>query len=216
MKQKLTYLIIIFLLISSNGHCQFLNNTIIRTRPLQDFAGKNPNIGIELPINKKFSLEFDGMYRNRTWYSTGGEWDFGWFFPSKGFRVLSGFRGYFPKNKNAPFGWFWGTQLVTKYSQLENINIKEFSGMTIYTQDIQILQLEIIPVIGYQFQYFNRISTEFYIGPNFVPYRSEKTVIVDCENPDLMGQKDKEVYGFVTLEFTISIGIVINKKQNEL
>lgn len=200
--------------ISFSGYCQFLSNTLIKTRPLQDFIGKNPNIGFEFPINNKFSLEFDYMYRNQTWYLTGGEWDFGWFYPSKGFRILGGARGYISKKKEAPFGWFWGTQFVVKHSELKDIGMKGFNGITVYTQDIKIFQIEIIPLIGYQFLYLKRISFEFYTGLAIWPYRSEKTEITDSMNPEIIGDKGYTINNFHTMiapEFTISLGVILNK-----
>ena len=72
-------LIFTVLILSYSANCQFFENSIIKTRPFQDFVGFNPNIGIEKPVSEKISPEFELMYRNRTWYSNGGEWNFGKF-----------------------------------------------------------------------------------------------------------------------------------------
>ncbi len=58
-------LIFTVLILSYSANCQFFENSIIKTRPFQDFVGFNPNIGIEKPVSEKISTEFELMYRNR-------------------------------------------------------------------------------------------------------------------------------------------------------
>lgn len=112
--KKLILIILINGLFQISVIVQFLEGTIIKTRPYQDFIAFNPTIGIEKSIKKLYSLELEFMYRNRNWNSSGGEWDFGRYYDGDGFRILAGLRVYFGKtNKNldkttqkSPFGWF--------------------------------------------------------------------------------------------------------------
>ncbi len=209
--KRITISIILFLLIPTIGFCKFPDTTLIKTRPLQDFIGLNPNISIEKPIGHKNSIEIDLTYRNRTWFSNGGEWNFGKFTPSTGYRILVGFRHYIGKKK-APFGFYWGTQGVVKYSLMKNIEMVGFHGDYLNTQDIKIFQIELIPVFGYQFHISKRISSEFYIGPAFWLYRRKTDKIVDSPKPDEIGvtERDYNPKGLVvTPNFAFSIGFLI-------
>ncbi|HAB53813.1 MAG TPA: hypothetical protein DCE80_16825, partial [Ignavibacteriales bacterium] len=177
-------------------HCQFLDSTLIKTRPLQDFIGYNPNISLEKPIGPKNSFEVDLMYRNRTWYSNGGEWDFGQFMPSTGYRILGGFRHYISKKKKAPFGFFLGSSVVVKYSMMKDIEMESFEGLYTNTQDVELFQVELIPVFGYQYHISKRISSEFYLGPAFWLFRRESTTVVDSPNPEEIGLTEQMDNGY--------------------
>ncbi|MCK4406823.1 MAG: hypothetical protein KAV44_04040 [Bacteroidales bacterium] len=124
MKQIIiTILTIVFFQLTS--HAQFFTNTIIKTRPYQDFVAFNPTLGFEKPIHKIFSIEVELMYRNRNWNSSGGEWDFGRYYDGDGYRILFGSKVYFGKSnrhidsetQKAPFGWFGSVQIAYSYAK---------------------------------------------------------------------------------------------------
>jgi len=162
---------------------KLFDNCLIKTRPWQNFVAYNPNLSIEKPINTKYSFEIDLIYRNRTWYSEGGENNFGWYTPSVGYRLLGGFRRYMGKNREAPFGWFVGAQMVMNQSFINDIDLYGFHGEFAGTHDVKLFWAEFIPVIGYQFHISKRITSEFYIGPSVFLYHSEQ---IDSNENDII------------------------------
>ena len=163
MKQTNLILTLFLILLINTAKGQFFENSIIKTRPFQDFVGFNPNLGIEKPISKKFTVEIEYMYRNRTWYSSGGEWNFGKFHQSNGFRLLGGVRKYMGKNKTSPFAWFFGLQFAYSQVNFNNLEQSDFHNEYDKTVDLIIKYPEIIINIGRQFQLFKSLTIEFYL-----------------------------------------------------
>jgi hypothetical protein len=215
MKRPFLYIIFSFFL-TLGGQAQFFNNTLIKTRPLADFIAFNPNLVFEKPFNKHYSLEVDLMYRTRTWFSNGGEGNFGEFTPCQGFKLAGGFRVYAIKKKKAPFGFFLAAQLVVDYKSLKEIKMNDFHGEYKNTKDIQLLRYEIIPSLGFQFHITKRISSEFYLGPAIFlnSYRWYK--IVNSLNPDEIGKTEYDKYPpgrMILPEFSWSIGYLLQYSQ---
>ena len=57
--RKILLTILTIGLIQLSVNAQFFKNTILKTRPYQDFVAYNPTIGIEKPIKKIYSLEIE-------------------------------------------------------------------------------------------------------------------------------------------------------------
>ncbi|MCK4638141.1 MAG: hypothetical protein KAT33_01850 [Bacteroidales bacterium] len=197
MKHTRAFLILFICLIQFSIAAQFFNNSIIKTRPFQDFIAFNPNIGFEKPINNKFSIESEFLYRNRTWESTGSEGDFGRFYQSNGFRFLVGIRKYFGRTKTAPVGWFLSTQIAFSYSKIYDIEKHtSISGLYFNTVNIEKNWPEIIIGFGKQFILFKNISFEFYFAPSLYLTYFEKTEIIDSKEPSEIGKIESEGYPF--------------------
>ena len=203
--RKILLTILTIGLIQLSVNAQFFKNTILKTRPYQDFVAYNPTIGIEKPIKKIYSLEIKFMYRNRNWNSSGGEWDFGRFYDGDGFRILAGSRVYFGKtNKHldketqkSPFGWFGSVQLG--YSQSKTYNIEKrysVSGGYKKTIDVEKNWFEMNFGIGRQFYLFKTISLDLYFGPSIYFAHTEQATITDSENLSEVGSIEIEDYDF--------------------
>ena len=216
--RKIIFTILTIGLFQISVHAQFFKNTIVKTRPYQDFVAFNPTIGIEKPIKKIFSVELEFLYRNRNWNSSDGEWDFGRFYDGDGFKFLVGSRVYFGKtNKHldkemqkAPIGWFGTIQLG--YSQSKTYNIEKratVSGIYQNTIDIEKNWTELNIGLGRQLYLFKTISLEFYIGPSIYFAHTEETTITDSEDLNEIGTTETEQYDFgriIKPNFVITIG----------
>lgn len=211
--------IIVFLQFTTNG--QFFSNTIIKTRPLKDLIALNPNIGFEKPIHKLISTEFEFTYRNRSWENSGGEWNFGKFYDSDGYKVLVGSRVYFGKtNKHlnaetqkAPFGWFASLQLG--FSNLKIHNIEKVSFHGIYINNVSLIKRwpELNILLGRQFYLSKHLSLESYLGPSIYLHYYEKSTIISSEAQEDIGKTTIRSYkaGWRTMpNLTLTLGYHIN------
>lgn len=192
--------IIVFLQITTNG--QFFSNTIIKTRPLKDLIALNPNIGFEKPFHKIFSAEFEFTYRNRSWESAGGEYNFGRYYDSDGLKILVGSRVYVGKtNKHlnaitqkAPFGWFASLQLGFNNFKIHNIEKVSFHG--IYMNNVSLIKRwpELNILLGRQFYLSKHLSFESYLGPSIYLHYYEKSTIINSETQEDIGKTTVRSY----------------------
>ncbi len=210
--RKILFVILTIGLFQVSVHAQFFKNTIVKTRPYQDFIALNPTLGFEKPIGKVFSLELDLMYRNQVWNNSGNEGDFGRYYDGDGFRILLGSKVYFGKtNKNldketqkAPFGWF--ATLQTSYSVAKTYNI-EREGFEKYYVNSYKNWGNINIGIGYQFYLFKTISLEIYAGPTIRTEYYEEFIVIEGFNPETEFESYRDTalnpFGTITLGYYI-------------
>lgn len=203
--KKISLIILLIAIFQFTVNAQFLKGIIIKTRPIQDFIALNPNIGIEKPFKRIFSLELEFMYRNRNWESSGGEWDFGRYYDGDGFKILIGSRVYFGKtnrhldktSQKSPFGWFGIIQIGYSQSNTYDINKKHaISGGYKNTVNIEKNWSELNLGLGRQFYIFKTISLDLYIGPSIYFAHSEYSTIMKSDNLSEIGETETENYSF--------------------
>jgi len=210
---KINFLILFIVFSQLASLAQFFNNTIIKTRPFQDFAVFNPTLGFEKPVRTNISVELELMYRNRNWDHTDVGEDFGKLYKGTGFRLLAGSKIYFGKNHKkifnndqlAPFGWFATLQVAANLAITYNVVKDGDEPLLYYTVDNKKQFADLFLGIGKQFFIFNALSFEFYLAPLLrFPYTEEYT-IVDAENKNLIGSKDEGNYVDTSISPYLSI-----------
>jgi hypothetical protein len=211
--KKINFLIIFFVLSQLPSFAQFFKNTIIKTRPFQDFVVFNPTIGFEKPLRTQVSVELELMYRNRNWDHSDVGKDFGKLYKGTGFRLLAGSKFYFGKSNKkifsgeqiAPFGWFATLQIAANLAITYDVVKDGDESLLYYTVDNKKQFADLFLGIGKQFFIFNALSFEFYAAPLVrFPYTEEYT-IVDAENKNLIGSKDEGNYVDTSISPYLSI-----------
>ncbi len=146
----------VILMLAINLSAQEKQQLILKTRPLRFAVAYNPNIAMEYQLWNRFTLEAEGLWKNRAWYSSGGEWNFGKYHHSNGYRALLGARYYLgsAKERKVPFAMYLGFQYAYSYTSMEAIAHQGFPGGYENTKDVEKMRSEMFFVFGRQIQMF--------------------------------------------------------------
>lgn len=167
---------------------------VIRTYPLNYFAGGEINLGYEQVINNKESFEIILAWNFKDWIfvpsgvdlnngsSRSGvlrpldlmdEGSFPAFIPSKGGSIRLNYRYYFTKNKPMPLGAYIGPQFMFKHTNFDD----KYVADDYHSDSIKIMKNAVTLkfLLGYQSRISNRFSIDYYIGAGF-RYQSQKAI----------------------------------------
>ncbi|MBQ5423741.1 MAG: hypothetical protein IIU33_00785 [Bacteroidales bacterium] len=204
-------------------NAQFFDNTLVKVRPLKFFM--NPNVGLEKPLcsmvsltsevaYRKFENFFDGrpegsmlLKTTESYISNASKIRF------NGAEVAVGARLYlitFP-NKYlegyywiAPFGLYYETIIDYSHSWANDVQIYDYSrsfnegiNFPYYKANVNIDNLVIVLLLGYQYNYMNTLSVDLNIGAKYYCISNERRKVTsanlaydDVKTDDIIRYKD--------------------------
>jgi hypothetical protein len=204
-------------------NAQFFDNTLVKVRPLKFFL--NPNVGLEKPLcsmvsltsevaYRKFENFFDGrpegsmlLKTDEPYISNASKIRF------NGAEVAVGARLYlitFP-NKYlegyywiAPFGMYYETIIDYSHSWANDVQIYDYSrsfnegiNYPYYRSNVNIDNLVIVLLLGYQYNYMNTLSVDLNIGAKYYCISNERRKVTstnlaydDVNANDIIRYKD--------------------------
>lgn len=198
--------ILLFVFVAFGASAQFIDNTLIKTRPFKLFF--NPNICFEKPFHKYFSATAELAYRRRELFSDGSidgqyfnksttilgepsksvkfngvEFDLGlrFYMVSLPTRYLEGY--YW----NAPFGWYLETIVGYAHSAVRDLQIYNYGeslnrgeNFPYYRANVRLDNLAVFILTGYQFNIENVFSFDINVGARYDCIAQESRRVVSA------------------------------------
>ncbi len=206
--------VVIFLLISTLTQAQFLQNSVIKTKPVRCAITWNPVLGVETQIkDSRFTISQEFTYILRTEECIGFESTvYAW---SKGFSTLTECRFYFDRKLKYPRGHYFTLQAGYYYSFIENVDYFDFSEY-LYTANTTIKYPEINFAIGKQILWFNRLSIDFLVGLSTkIEFSRKLNILQSYDHRELIGT---DIYDtrmtYVDWYCQLNLGILLFKPQS--
>lgn len=154
--------------------CQAQSQSLLfKTRATHAFYAKNPNIGIEIPIAKHWSITGECLYRRQVFLidAFGGYTNMGArLHAASGYKAMVGIRNYLGREHVAPFGWYFGLNHGWNYIRTGPFMESESRGVIPPTYVFEATWRDWTVNFGTQFSLFKVFSVDLFLGVTKFPF----------------------------------------------
>jgi hypothetical protein len=191
---------------------QFHAGLILKIKPANFVFGNNPSLEIEKVVLGPFSLSLDLNWKRTYFLSSGGEYDFGSFTPSTGYKVGLNPRYYILNNDRTPFGWFFSGIIRYNDIAVDNFTKQSFNGSSEKVINIRSRGLETALLFGRQFKIWG-LTSDISTGIIFYNENYQETLAFKGPNySDHLGDCRRES-PMMHIGFTIGYDFTPDKKN---